>query len=118
MPKLAPVTGQWAKQTVELAEKKYHSPIAPLCIWQDRVSKNDRRCQLTDGEIGRVLGKKRDCSGNLIKRGKVNPRAEVERLMNSLPMEARSRITPRQKWEYVGLAESGQLCQVKQQLGL
>ena len=49
----------WAIQTRQLTLHKWQSPVAHLAIWRDndRPTRNDRRCQVTDRELARMHGR-------------------------------------------------------------
>ena len=100
---MAKSSNGWAKQTARLSDKTYYSPTPG--IWTDKLTKSDRRCQLTDNELKRHHGGRgvlADAFGNLPSRNKAEAaRIMVERVMNTLTPAQRAKITPRMKWDLV-----------------
>jgi len=101
----ASVTGQWQKQTALLSDLTFRSELEG--IWTERVTKSDRRCQVTDGELMRVKGRRKlDCFGNMKHDPASQARIKVERHILTLPINQQRAITPRSKWTAVELAQT------------
>jgi hypothetical protein len=100
----------WAAQTVWLSDKTYSTDTPG--IWQTKVTRSDRRCQLTDNELKRHRGGARvlaDGYGNLPPATTAEAaRIAVERAMGSLSPSQRAAISPRMKWELVAQVEAVQ----------
>lgn len=97
----AGIFGLWQKQTTLLAEKRYFSETPG--IWTDKVTKSQRRPQVTDAELLRKRGHPAvDGFGNLVTNRREDiARILVERSMLLLTPAERAAITPRRKWELV-----------------
>ena len=106
----AGIFGQWRKQTADLGEKRYYSPVGHKCIWRpgDKVTKSMRRPQVTDRELLRRRGEPAvDCFGNLLTEENM-ARIVVEReMLGGLTAQQQARVAPRLKWELVELIRQG-----------
>jgi hypothetical protein len=85
-------------------------------IWHDVKVGRDSAPMVTDRDTKR--GHASDCSGNLVPvkpgpaRSWAVAKVQVERFLNTLPLEQRNRITPAQKWQVVEVVASGKLDEV------
>lgn len=84
----------WSAQTKWLSDQRYYSPKIHVTgsIWTDRVTKSDRRCEVTD----RDLAKRKQPDQRL------QAVAMVDVVMRRLGAKAGA-ITPRTKWLAVDL---------------
>ena len=96
----------FAQQTKWITDQRYVSSV-PGGIWRDRVSKADRKCQLTDREVARKLGET-DGYGNLPPQNMQQAaKLLIERLMNSMSSAQQAAISPRVKWQAIDLMAAG-----------
>jgi hypothetical protein len=62
-----------------------------VAIWQDKVTRRDRTCRVTDADLRQhQILRRRDAARFL-----------VDRLMLKMPVEQARAITPQQKWAMV-----------------
>lgn len=86
----------WQSQTKWLSDTKFESSRKDDGIWNDRVPKSARRCQVTDAELERR--RKADKHTEAV--------AAVDKVMRLMGARANS-ITPRTKWLAVDLLIAG-----------
>lgn len=101
---MARTTG-WQAQTKWLTDQHYVSDKHG--IWEDKVTRRDRECTVTDSDYRKVRGRS-DCSGNFKPRTAwERAKLAVESLMRTMPATQVGAITPRMKWELVDLLAAG-----------